>query len=596
MQFDIIGQIGKELNDFDNTQVFIAGIEPVTGRYLGKQNKGYYFSQKRTLSLIDLYYNSKYETGEFDSEGQRKLFLNICAFRADVASKQIDLDTKDFTFIPDGKDEIWKAFFIQRKFRQWARESYFGEFINELVENFPKYGTLVVKKVGKKLERVPLRNLIVKQDAVDLQTAQYVIEEHRSMTKEDMKKYKDWDLSNVELEYGETTTVYERYGLVPYKFYCDTMGITCPKDQEDDLKDCIVVATCNKDTKKGSYNGNVLFIEMIDERPYLEVHWKKQDGRWLGVGEVENQFENQVARNMISNMRTRSLKWSSKKLFQTKGDAVNKNLIRDVKDGDVLEVGATGEITQIDAASRAIGEFQAAENLWEENSNQKSFTFEVATGEALPSGTPFRLGVVLSNAVNSHFGLKKEKLGLFLKKLVVEFVYDIFINESKEEHTLAFLSGEEGFELIKNVFIETEMKKRVMDWALSDATHVPDFAQVRQLVTDAYGKQNHLFIESPKDFYADAKLNIELTLTGEEIDVQATITDLTTIWQGMIQQGDPRADRVLARILSLRGQNLELLVGDKPQPVQQQQNLAQKATVASPINQLAQQNQPQATV
>ena len=141
MQFDIIGQIGKELNDFDNTQVFIAGIEPVTGRYLGKQNKGYYFSQKRTLSLIDLYYNSKYETGEFDSEGQRKLFLNICAFRADVASKQIDLDTKDFTFIPDGKDEIWKAFFIQRKFRQWARESYFGEFINELVENFPKYGT-----------------------------------------------------------------------------------------------------------------------------------------------------------------------------------------------------------------------------------------------------------------------------------------------------------------------------------------------------------------------------------------------------------------------------------------------------------------------
>lgn len=593
MDFDIIGQIGKEINDFDNTQVYIAGIEPVTGRYLGKSQKGYYYSQKRTLSLIDLYYNSKYETGEFDSEGQRKLFLNICAFRADVASKQIDLDTKDFSFIPDGKDYIWSAFFIQRKFRQWARESYFGDFINDLVENFPKYGTLVVKKVGKQLERVPLRNLIVKQDAKDLQTAKYVIEEHRDMSLEDMKKYKDWDTSNIDLQYGQTVTVYERYGLVPYSYYCKAMKMDCPTGQEEDLYECVVVATCKATEKKGDFDGNILFIEKVSERPYLEVHWKKQDGRWLGVGEVENQFENQVARNMISNMRTRSLKWSSKKLFQTKVDVVNKNLIRDVKDGDVMEVGANGEITQIDSASRATGEFQAAENLWEENSNQKSFTFEVATGEALPSGTPFRLGVVLSNAVNSHFGLKKEKLGLFLKKLVVEFVYDIFIQENRQEHTLAFLSGEEGFEMLRNVFIETEMKKRIMDWALSDSTQVPDFEVMKGLVVEAYGKENHLFIESPKDFYKDAKINIELTLTGEEVDVNAKITTLTTLYQSLVQAGDPRAEKVLSRIMSLQGENLEILLGEKPEPIQQQQALPQQGQVVSPINQLANQNAPQ---
>jgi hypothetical protein len=593
MTFDVIGQIGKEINDFDNTQVYIAGIEPNTGRYLGKANKGYYFSQKKVLSLIDLYYNSKYETGEFDSEGQRKLFLNICAFRADVASKQIDLDTKDFSFIPDGKDQIWSAFFIQKKFRQWARESYFGEFINELVENFPKYGTLVVKKVGKKLERVPLRNLIVKQDAKDLQTSQYVIEEHRNMTLEDMKAYPDWDTENVELQYGETTTVYERYGLVPYGFYCKAMDIDCPEGQEDELYDCVVVATCKANEKKGSFDGNILFIEQVKERPYLECHWKKQDGRWLGVGEIENQFENQVARNMISNMRTRSLKWSSKKLFQSKGDAIAKNLIRDVKDGDVLEVGPNGDITQIDSASRQMGEYQAAEDLWENNSNQKSFTFEVATGEALPSGTPFRLGVVLSNAVNSHFGLKKEKLGLFLKKLVVEFVYDIFIQENRDEHTISFLSGEEGFETLRNTFIENEMRSRVVQWAMSDNQEIPNFETMKQLVTDAYGKHQHLFIESPKDFYKNAKLNIELTLTGEEIDVQSKVTSLTTLYQSLVQAGDPRADKVLARIMSLQGENLEVLLGEKPQPVQQNQQVANQQQVPSPLNQLAQQNAPQ---
>ena len=593
MTFDAIAQIGKEINEFDNDNVYIAGIQPTTGRYLGKTNKGYFFSQKKTLSLIDLYYNSKYETGEFDSEGQRKLFLNICAFRADVASKQIDLDTKDFVFIPDGKDHVWKAFFIQKKFRQWVRENYFGELINDLVENFPKYGTIVVKKVGKKLERTPLRNLIVKQDAKDLATAKYVIEEHRGMTLEDMKLYPDWDTSNVKLEYGESCTVYERYGLVPYGFYCKVTGKTCPKGEEDTLYDCVIVCTYKANEKKGGFEGNILFIETIKERPYLEAHWKKQDGRWLGVGEVENQFENQIARNMISNMRTRSLKWSSKKVFQSPGDAVAKNLIRDVKDGDVLEVGPNGAITQVDSASRATGEFQQAENLWEENSNQKSFTFESATGESMPSGTPFRLGVMLTSAVNSHFGLKKEKLGLFLKKLVVEFVYDIFIKETREEHTASFMTGEEGFDIVKNMFIETEMKNRIMGWAMSDSTTVPDFAQVRQLVTEAYGKHQHLFIENPKDFYEDAEVNIDLSLTGEEVDVQAKITTLTTLYQSLIQSSDPRAEKVLSRIMSLQGENLEVLLGEKAPPVQQNQNMPQVPQMPSPMNQMATNTQPQ---
>lgn len=596
MNFDIIGQVGKEIQEYENTQIYIAGVEPNTGRYLGKAIKGYYFSQKKTLSLIDLYYNSKYETGEFDAEGQRKLFLNICAFRADVASKQIDLDTKDFTFIPDGKDYVWSAFYIQKKFRQWARESYFGDFINELVENFPKYGTLVVKKVGDRLVRVPLRDIIIQQDAKDIASARYFIQEHRGMTIEDMKQYPDWDVSNVELQYGETTTVYERYGLVPYGFYCKALDKPCPKDQEDDMIDCVIVATNKANEKKGGFDGNILFIEKIDERPYLEVHWKKQDGRWLGVGEVENQFENQVARNMISNMRTRSLKWASKKVFQSAGDAIAKNLIRDVKDGDVLEVGPNGAITQVDAASRATGEFQAAENLWEENSNQKSFTFEVATGEALPSGTPFRLGVVLSNAVNSHFGLKKEKLGLFLKKLVVEFVYDIFIEESREEHIASFMSGEEGFEIMRQDFIETEMRKRTLDWALKPQTEIPDFQLMRQLITEAYAKQDHLFREVPKDFYESAEVNIDLVITGEEIDVAAKITTLTTLYQSLVQAGDPRAEKVLSRIMTLQGENLELLLGDKPEPAQQQQQLPNAQPVPSPINQLAQPQQAPETL
>jgi hypothetical protein len=132
--FDIIGQIGKEVQSFKTDKILIAGTQQDTGIYLNKDQRGYKFSQWETLNLIDLYYTSKFETGLQDSEGQRKLFLNICAFRADVASKMIDLDTKDFIFVPDDSSSKWGAWFINKEFRDWARMNYFGEFINEIVE------------------------------------------------------------------------------------------------------------------------------------------------------------------------------------------------------------------------------------------------------------------------------------------------------------------------------------------------------------------------------------------------------------------------------------------------------------------------------
>jgi hypothetical protein len=591
--FDIFGQVTKELEQFKNEKVQIAGQESGNDvRYLKRQDSGYSFSQKDTLNLIDLYYNSKFETGPIDSEGQRKLFLNICAFRADVASKQIDLDTKDFIFIPDDSGSKWGAYFIQRKFKDWARENYFGEFINELVENLPKYGTVVVKRVGKKLERVPLKKLVNQQDAKTLNDATYVIEVHDKMTKDDMEKYPDWDTSGVELEFGQTTTVYERYGIVPCEWYYAYKGEKCPEGEKGKSKKCVVILTLKKSkSNPKEITGSVLFAEEVKEVPYLECHWKQQDGRWLGIGEVENQFENQISRNMIANLRRRSLLWSSKKIFQSPDETVNKNLIKDVKDGDVLRIMPNGNITQVDMASRQIGEFQSAEDVWEKNSDQKSFTYEAATGESMPSGTPFRLGVILSNAVNSHFGLKKEKLGLFLKKLVIEDVFEIFKKENSKAHTITVMGTDKGMNDLRKVASEIELNNKMIEWAMSDAKTMPDWNLEKQGIELAYQQQSHLFVPIPDKFYDDIKHHIEVSITGEEIDTASQISSLTTIYQSLIQTGDPRAEQVLSEIMALTGKNLEAILGPKPTQQPQQQAPQQVQPNTMPI--IPQQNQEQ---
>jgi hypothetical protein len=592
--FDIFGQIGKEIQSFKEDKILIASTQKDTGRYLNKDQRGYYFNQSETLNLIDLYYNSKFETGLLDSEGQRKLFLNICAFRSDVASKMIDLDTKDFVFIPDDSDSKWGAWFIQKEFRDWARRNYFGEFINDLVENFPKYGTIVVKRVGKILERVPLKYLIVQQDAKDLNSSSHVIQIHDKMTKQEMKKYPNWDLSGVDLDFGQTETVYERYGEVPLSFYNKLKGISGEVDDDETIK-CIVVTTCKQkeNAKPGEYTGNVLFIEKINELPFEEVHWKKQEGRWLGIGEVENQFENQISRNMLANLRKRALQWSSKKIFQSPDDTIAKNLIRDVKDGDVLRIMPNGNITQVDMASRQLGEFQSAEQMWESNSDQKSFTYEVATGEALPSGTPFRMGVMLSNAVNSHFKLKKQKLGLFLKRLIVEQVFEIFKKENSKEHTLTIFGNESGITGLKKMIATNLFNKRIFDWAMTDGQDLPNFEVVKTLIEDEIKAKSHLFITIPDNFYDDVKHHIELTVTGEEIDINAKIQSLTTLYQGLAAKGDPRADQLLDKIMSYTGENLEAILGSLPTPQQVPPQQAPQMPQSNGMNQLANQNAPQ---
>lgn len=569
--FSIFGQIAKEIEEFNEQRIHIAGTEVTEeARYLKRQEKGYFFSQRDTLNVIDLYYNSKFESGPIDSEGQTKLFLNICAFRADVASKMIDLDTKDFVFIPDDESSKWGTYFIQKRFRDWVRENYFGQLINELVENFPRYGTVVVKRVGKTLERIPLRTLINQQDAKSLATATYVIEVHNKMSIQDMEKYPDWDTTDVKLEFGDTATVYERYGLVPAEFYYEQLGQECPESECDKSYDCVVICTLdsaeNKKKSQKDATGVILFCEKVIERPYLEEHWKQQDGRWLGIGEVENQFENQIARNMIANLRRRSLLWGSKKLFQSADSTVNKNLIRDVKDGDVLAIMPGMNITQLDTTSKNVGEFASTEEVWEHNSDQKSFTYEAATGESLPSGTSFRLGVVVSNAVNSHFGFKKEKLGLFLKQLVEDFVFDIFKKDNSKEHIISIFGNAEGIVDLKKAFAEIEFSKRLMDWAMNDNSDVlPDFEAIKQGIEQGYKQKSHLFVEIPTKFYDDIKHHMELSITGEEIDIKAQIDSLTTVYQSLVQSQDPRAEQVLNRIMSLTGNNLEAILGPKPQ-------------------------------
>lgn len=552
--FSIGKQIQTELDDCEKKKVMLASTQnDRTVRYLSKDPVGYYYNQRETINLIDLYSNSKFETGENDSLGQKKIFLNIGKFRAEVSAKQIDIDTKDFRFIPDDYADPYTALFLQKDFKEWAKDTEFGELVNQCVDNFPKYGSVVLKEVGNDVEWMPLQNLYPEQTADDLQTASYVIEEHPDMNMWELQTMKGWSLEGLQLKYGEKLTVYERYGYVPRSWLDSVNGKGTQRPDDTDFVDAVVIAAKVKSPVKTEKEGwHIFFAGKVSKRPYREAHWNKQHGRWLGLGVVEDLFENQKAKNLVVNLVKRSMEWSGKRILQSASEEVAaKNLVRDVRDGDILEVGSIGAITEVPLTAKTNADFGAFLDQFEKNSDQKAFTYEVATGEALPSGTPFRLGVVLSNATNSFFNMKREKLGLFLKKVILDFKVPKFLRDmGDKKRVVQMFSGEPGFDTLKDAamrFVQSEAARvallsgQTVDvQGLTEATQPFETAQVIPYEVS----------------YAEAKFKFDFTVTGEEIELESKIESLKSISQVLQAAGDARYLSVLERIASLVGENL----------------------------------------
>ena len=552
--FNIFAQTRSELESFFNDKIKIA--ETITPN--GKRKGGFKYSQWETLQNIEFIDNSKFVTGEKDAEGQTKFFLNTASFRKGVASKNIALGVKNFNFIPEEGQPDEPVIIARKKFRKWAKDNELSEKINDTEDRFPKYGTIVAKKCGKNIEIVPLIKLRNQQDAKSLKKSRFVIEEHTDMDLDEMSEYPDWDLSQIDLKFGETCTVYERYARVPLSTF-NKYSKTQKQGKDTDTVYCMAILTLDHQ-KIGTEGGAVLFIEET-ECPYLEKHYARQDGRWLGIGEIEKQIDNQAARNMVFNLRKKALAWSAKNIFQYADDTLVNNLVTQVKDGDVLKISTPGNgFTRVDTTNKAISDFNNIDTLIENNSNQRSFTFEVATGETMPSNTPFRLGAILDNSVNKYYDKKREQLGLFWKDIVFEFMIPLWIEETEKEFIEGVLDTEEGFDELRRAKRELLITDAIVNAVISSPVGEPiDIEAIKNEVDTKLSKIKRDYYTMTKEEIRLLKYRLDLDLTGESVDVPRKMETLTNFWTAQMKQGDAEgANLTMRRILMLAGEKMPM--------------------------------------
>ena len=195
---------------------------------------GYSFNQYNTLKRIHLYLNNKFEDSAMYL-GREKLFFDVVTPPCEVATKMLNVDTKNIKLWPMNPKSYFSTFLLEKELQTWLKTSEFGEILNTIAKDLPRYGSVVLEKTPDSARVIDLRRLVLDpaveciEDSRFVTTIHYMTPTELRETKwknveEAISKFGDQgQLGNFEdRSYTGTTKVstpfikvYKRYGEVP---------------------------------------------------------------------------------------------------------------------------------------------------------------------------------------------------------------------------------------------------------------------------------------------------------------------------------------------------------------------------------------------
>lgn len=524
---EIWSQIKTEVDEFSTDYL------PINPNYAPKQSD--------IIELVDYYWMSRFKEGDKDSTGFKKSFYNIILNPVDVASKLIDLDTKDILIKAENGQSYYPSWLYGKQLRLYMKEKKnqyketFGQLLNRIVFNWPKYGHLILKKVQGTIYSVPIQNIVNRQDAESILSSDYLIEKHRLTYNQLRAMPYDPDLTEWCIsKYGKDgmITIYERHG-----------DCSCPMGHNYHI------------VAEGAQDDEILHHDTIDRDDlYRELKWDDIPARAMGRGQAERLFEAQIAKNQTENLFRAGLRWSSKHIFQTRDNTLAKNLINAIENGDVMMVNS--EITPIAVEERNLHSYNFADQKWDKNIADISFAYSELSGERPPSGTPLGTSILQTQMSGQYFDIKQEALGLFLKDIIYDWVIPEFKKEKKGNLMLGEFDEEE-LDRLRGLLLKNRTNKKLVEF-MGKTKRIPSSEEAKLIQSVIKeGLKTKKEIEIPADYYDDIKYKIDIIITNEQIDMASRLSTLQTILQiigsnPMILQ-EPRTRKIFYKLLDLTG-------------------------------------------
>lgn len=517
---------------------------------------GYSFNQYETLKRIHLYLNSKFENGDDTYYNREKLFFNVVVPACEVATKMLDVDTKDIRLLPQNAKSHFATYLLEKELKLWLKTSKLANILNQIAEQGPKYGSVVLEKTKDGARVVDLRKLIIDPTVEFIKDSRFVTTIHY-MTPSELRAtgwnnvdqaivrfgdgavqtaYEDRDGSVNQTQSTPYVKVYKRYGEVP-KGWID--GGT----SEEMVKALFIVVGAEEVVRNTNGDvigeaGLVLFSSRwYKDWPYKDFHYNKILGRWLGLGIVEALFDIQVRLNELKNQKRISMEISSIHLFQTADKTIVSNVLTDLESGDVIK-SASG-IEPIANEERNLPAFDTEEQSYIQQSQRLSFAYDAVSGETASTSTTATAVVNAQQQASSTFGFKRENYTNMLRDFFNDLVLPQLMTDLTPEHIMRFTGTiaelQKLDEAASEIYANDEIKKMVIDGRIVTV----EMQQVlREKALAEYQKLGeNRFIKVKKFFYSDAEFEFDFNIGNEQLNPQ-TIAQNT---QALLAEYNPQA-------------------------------------------------------
>lgn len=516
---------------------------------------GLTFDHKDTLRVIEFYSNDRYLSGNKDALGREKPFYNICNYRVTVAKVATDLDVKDIKYEPESLNDSVATMIINRELFKYLKETNFSQTLNDMGLTRPKYGGVLVKRCedeGVRIDVVEWKNTDV--DPVDIMSAP-IIETHYMLPAELLEKSDVWD----SYEIKEALKAHSRANKgkparIEIKEVTGNFPITYIPDEKDTEENsmkyeymCFYVACVNK-KKFLVYHEKIKDIK--DKYRYLA--WDKIPGRALGRGIVEDGFEAQVWTNDGMITMKNAMELFAKIIVQTDSQKVSGNAITGVDHGHIFQLEPGRTMNVMNMGGSKVPELEKVIDLWKQQYDSRSSTYNANTGEAPTAGTPYSQTALLNQVANSPFEYQREVWGIFLYELLNDWILPELKRRIKKAHYLVSEFSEEELNMIdeainiKNGNKMIDSKMRALAEGTGKAPTAEDMMTVSNSVSTTLSKLgNKREIEIPDEF-----LNIDgritANITGELKNKAAVLQSLDGIIKTISASFNPNTGQYAA--------------------------------------------------
>ena len=478
-------------------------------------------TQKEIIDLIDLYRVDKFRDHNYDELGFLKPFYNIIETPVQVAANWMDLDVRDIRLIAESGQSYYPVWLMEKDLQLWMKDNKncyadgrymsFGSFLNSFVPNWVRYGHSVLKKADNTIYLMPISNLIVEPGAETLNNARYIIEKHDYSPSQLRKKNWDNIEKAIKLQRDGHIFVYEIFG-----------------DIEGQKGNYFIVAVSPHKKNTDISEGIMLHKDFLSELPYKELPFEKIPGRWLGRGRAEQLFHSQIYQNTIAHYKARGAHWTSKHIYQSRDDTIDKNLMTEIPDGTVLTPNS--EINPIAVEERNLHFYREEEERYDLLVDKLSFAWDVTRGQRPPAGLTLGQSVIQSQTAGSFYKRKQEELGLFLKDVLYDWIIPQFSNNKSIAHRISLDNfDEDELDRLRNLVITTRTNKDIVSYVARNGK-IPDqqeYNVLRDIV--AQEVKNGKDISIPKGFFKNLRYKINIVITGEQINLASKLTTLQTI-------------------------------------------------------------------